>query len=119
MNTTVLRNIGIVLLLAVAVFALPGGGVGAEIIGALISIAFSVAIWFFLMRMYREHRMTIFALGDRYRGILYGSLAALLFAGASARRWWDSGGLTVLWLALVALAVWGLVATYRHWREYV
>ena len=119
MSSTALRNIGIVLLLAVAVFALPGGDTGAAIISALIGIAFSVAIWFFLMRMYREHRMTIFALGDRYRAILYASLAALLFAGASAGRWWDTGALTVLWFVLFGLAVWGLVATYRHWRAYV
>ena len=119
LNSTVLRNIGIIFVLAFAVWLLPGGGTGAGIIAALIGIAFSVAIWFFLMRMYREHRMTIFALGDRYRAVLYGSLAGLLFAGASAQRWWDSGGLTVLWFVVVGLAVWGLVATYRHWREYV
>ena len=118
-SSTTLRNIGIILLLAVAVFALPGGGTGAAIVSALIGIAFSVAIWFFLMRMYREHRMTIFALGDRYRAIFYGSLAGLLFAGASAARWWDSGGLTVLWFVVVGLAIYGLVATYRHWRAYV
>jgi hypothetical protein len=119
MNTAALRNIGIILVLALAVFALPGGGTGADILLALIGIAFSVAIWFFLMRMYRENRMTIFALGDRYRAIFYASLAAVVFAGASARQWWDSGGLTVLWFVLVGLAIYGLVATYRHWRAYV
>ena len=119
MSSTALRNIAIILVLAFAVWLLPGGGTGAAIISALIGIAFSVAIWFFLMRMYREHRMTIFALGDKYRAVFYGSLAALLFAGAAAARWWDSGGLTVLWLVLVAAAAYGLVATYRHWREYV
>jgi hypothetical protein len=117
-NSTALRNIGIVLVLALAVFALPGGGTGAAIVSALIGIAFSVAIWFFLMRMYREHRMTIFALGDRWRLVLYASLAALLFAGASAQRWWDSGGLTVLWFVMLGAAIYGLVATFRHWRAY-
>jgi hypothetical protein len=118
-NSTVLRNVAIILVLAFAVWLLPGGGTGAGIISALIGIAFSVAIWFFLMRMYREHRMTIFSLGDRYRAVLYGSCAALLFAGVAAGRWWDSGGLTVLWFVVVGLAAYGLVATYRHWREYV
>jgi hypothetical protein len=118
MNTTALRNIGIILVLAVAVYALPGGGVGAAIVSALLGIAFSVVIWLFLMRMYREHRMTIFALGDQYRLILYASLGTVLFAGASARKWWDSGPLTALWLVLVGAAVYGLVATFRHWRSY-
>jgi hypothetical protein len=112
------RNVGIILLLAVAVYALPGGGTGADIVGAFISILFAIGIWFFLMRMYREHRTTIFALGDRFRGIFYASLAGLLFAGASARQWWDSGGLTVLWFVLLGSCVYGLVATYRHWRAY-
>ena len=119
MNTTTLRNIGIILVLAVAVFALPGGGTGADIVVALIGIAFSVAIWLFLMRMYRENRMSIYALGDRYRGILYASLAALLFAGAAANKWWANGPLTAVWLVVVGAAIYGLVATYRHWRSYV
>jgi len=117
-SSTTLRNIGIILLLAVAVFALPGGGTGAAIVSALIGIAFSVAIWFFLMRMYREYRVTIFSLGDRYRAILYGSAAAILFAGVAADRWWNTGPLTLLWFVLVAVAIYGLVATFRHWREY-
>jgi hypothetical protein len=118
-SSTTLRNIGIILLLALAVFALPGGGTGASIVSALIGIAFSVAIWMFLMRSYREHRMTIFALGDQHRGILYASLAALMFCGASAQKWWQNGPLTVLWLVLAGAAVYGLVTTYRHWRAYV
>ena len=112
------RNVGIVLLLALAVFALPGGGTGASIVSALISIAFAAAIWFFLMRMYREHRMTLDGLGDTYRGVLYASLAAILFLGASASKWWDSGPLTVLWIVILGAALWGFVATWRHWRAY-
>jgi hypothetical protein len=118
-SPTTLRNIGIILVVALGVWLLPGGDTGSGIVLALIGIAFSTAIWFFLMRMYRENRMTIFALGDKYRAILYGSLAAILFAGASAREWWSTGGLTVLWFVLLGAAIYGLVATYRHWREYV
>ena len=118
MSGTTARNLGIILLLALAVFALPGGRTGAGIISALIGIAFSVGIWLFLMRMYRENRMTIFSLGDRYRLILYASLAALLFVGAAAARWWDSGPLTALWLLMLGAAIYGLVATFRHCRAY-
>jgi hypothetical protein len=116
--STPVRNVGIVLLLALAVFALPGGGTGAAIISALLGIAFGAAIWFFLMRMYREHRITLFGLGDTYRGILYASLASILFLGAAAGKWWDSGPLTVLWIVVLGAAVWGLIATWRHWRAY-
>ncbi len=118
MSTAALRNVAIILVLAAAVYALPGGGTTAAIIGSLISIAFAVGIWLFLMRMYREHRVTIFGLGDKYRGVLYASLAALLFAGAAASRWFDSAPLTLLWFVVLGAAVYGLVATWRYWRAY-
>ena len=121
MSTTALRNIGIILLLAVAVFALPGGGTSADIIEALLSIAFAVAIWLVLMRLYREHRTTLFSLGDRYRGILYASFCGILFAGASAGRgqWWDSAPLTLLWFALLVACFYGFYMVFRYYREYV
>jgi hypothetical protein len=118
MGATTARNVAIILLLAAAVYALPGGGTGAAIVEALVGIAFGVGIWLFLMRMYREHRTTLFSLGDRYRGILYASFCAILFLGASAGKWWDSAALTFLWLAIVVAAIYGFYATYRHWREY-
>ena len=117
-SSTAARNVAIIFVLALAVFALPGGGVGAAVVSALIGIAFSVGIWLLLMRMYRENRTTIFGLGDTFRLIFYASCAALLYAGASAGKWWDSGPLTVLWLAMLGAAIYGLVATYRHWRSY-
>jgi hypothetical protein len=112
------RNVGIILLLALAVFALPGGGTGAAVIEALIGILFAVAIGLLLFRLYRENRITIDGLGERHRLILYASLASLVFVAASARRWWDDSVLTIAWFALLAAAVYGLVATWRHWREY-
>ena len=118
MNVTALRNIAIVLLIAVAVYAIPGGGTAAGIIGGLISVAFAVGIWLFLHHMYREHRMTIFGLGDQYRAVLYASIAALLFAGAATGKWFDSGPLTALWIVLIGSAAYGLYACFRRWREY-
>jgi hypothetical protein len=120
-SLTTLRNIGIILLIALAVYALPGGGTSASIVEAVVSIAFLVAIWLILMRLYREHRMTLFSLGDRHRGILYASFCGVLFAGASGGstgRWWDSGPLTLLWIALLLACFYGFYAVFRHWREY-
>ncbi len=112
------RNILIVVALALAVWLIPGGGTAAAIFETLVGIAFSVAIWFVLVYVYRNFRTTIFSLGDQHRGMLYGGLAAILFLGASANRFFDSPAGTLAWFAILAAAVFALVATFRHWREY-
>jgi uncharacterized membrane protein YdcZ (DUF606 family) len=112
------RNILIVLLLAGAVYALPGGGTTAGIISALLGIAFAVGIWFLLMRMYREHKTTIYGLGDRHRLLLYGGLAAILFLGASASRFFESGVGTLVWLLIVGAMIYAFVQVFRQYRAY-
>jgi hypothetical protein len=112
------RNIVIVLLIAAAVYAIPGGGTAAAIVASLISIAFAVSIWFALVYVYRNFRTTIFSLGDRHRGFLYAGLAAILFLGASADRFFDSAAGTFAWLAILGAAAYALITTFRHWREY-
>jgi hypothetical protein len=111
------RNVLIILLIALAVWAIPGGGTAAGVVGQLISIAFFVAIWFMLVYVYRNFRLTIFTLGDRHRGMLYGGLAAILFLGAAADRFFDTSALTLLWFVILGTAIYCLVATFRQWRE--
>lgn len=112
------RNILIVLLIAAAVYAVPGGGTAAGVVGAIVSIGFAVAIWFALVYVYRNFRTTIYSLGDRHRGMLYGGLAAILFLGAAADRFFDTAAGTFAWFAILAAAAYALIATFRHWREY-
>jgi hypothetical protein len=113
------RNVLIVLLIAAAVYALPGGGTTASVVGELISIAFAVGVGLLLVRLYREHRVTLFGLGDKHRGLLYGALATLLFAAAAARRMFDEGGaFALLWVVLVAGASYALYLVWRQYREY-
>ncbi|HEX2087501.1 MAG TPA: hypothetical protein VHF89_17590 [Solirubrobacteraceae bacterium] len=112
------RNILVVVLLALAVWLIPGGGIAAGIALGLISVAFAVAIWFVLVYVYRNFRTTIFSLGDRHRGQLYAGAAAILFLGASADRFFDTGAGTFAWLAILGGAAYALIDTFRHWREY-
>ena len=112
------RNILIILLLAVAVYAVPGGGTAADIIGELISIAFAVAIWFALVYVYRNFRTTIYSLGDQNRAWLYAAGAAVLFLGASADRFFDSAAGTFVWFAILGMAIYAAVTVFRSWREY-
>jgi hypothetical protein len=113
------RNVGIILLIAVAIYALPGGGSSADLIAALLSAAITVCFTLIGIRLYRENRMTIFGLGDRWRGLLYASLAVAVFAMAALSRLFDTGGLGALvWFALIGAAAYGLVLVWRAWRTY-
>jgi hypothetical protein len=116
---THLRNIAIVLLLAVIVWQVPGGDAASRTLNNLLGLIFIGGLLFFAYRIYMERRDTIFALPERQRGILYASVALAAIALIATGRMWDSGGLgAILWLAFVSLAVWGLYSVWRAYREY-
>ena len=114
-----LRNFGILILLAVAVWQLPGGGTATVTINNILGLVFAGGIVFFGYRTYMEHRTTLFMLVDKVRALLYGSLGMAALALIGTRRFFDEGGLGVLvWLALIGAAVYGCVTVYRAAREY-
>jgi hypothetical protein len=116
---THLRNIAIVLLLAVIVWQVPGGGTASVTINNVLGVIFIGGLLFFGYRIYMEHRETIFGLEERQRGILYASVALGAITLVATQRMWDSGGLgAVLWLAFLCLAIWGLYSTWRAYRSY-
>ena len=63
---------------------LPGGDTGSNTIYNLLTVILTAGLLFFAYRLYMEHRATIFGLGDRQRGILYG--ASRSPASRSSRR---------------------------------
>ena len=118
-RTTHLRNFAILILLAVAVWQLPGGGTAANTINNLLGLIFAGGLVFFGYRMYMEHRTSLFMLEDRVRALLYGSLLIIALALIGTALLWDEGGLGVLvWLALIGAGVYGCVTVYRAAREY-
>ncbi len=92
MSLTTARNVGIVLLLAAAVAFIPGGGTTAGLIGAILSTLIIVSLVFFAYRFYREHRLELDGLGDRWRGLLYGAIGVVVLALASLPRLQNSSG---------------------------
>jgi hypothetical protein len=114
-----LRNIAIIVLLAVIVWQVPGGGTASVTINNVLGVIFIGGLLFFGYRIYMEHRETIFGLEERQRGILYASVALGAITLVATQRMWDSGGLgAVLWLAFLCLAIWGLYSTWRAYRSY-
>ena len=112
------RNVAIVLVIAAAVYLLPGGSRAANTFEAALWVAFGIGLGYLGLRLYREHRVTVYGLGDRYRGLLYGAIALAAIAVLARGRLWQTGLGEILWFALVGLAVYALLAVYRYWRTY-
>ena len=118
-RNTHLRNFGILILLALAVWLLPGGGTAAGTLNNILGLLFAGGLVFFGYRMYMEHRSSLFILEGRVRAVLYGSLVLIALALIGTGRLWDEGGVGVLiWLALIGAGAYGCVTVYRASREY-
>jgi hypothetical protein len=115
-----IRNVAIVLAIAVVVWKVPGGGTAAATISNIFSILFIAGLFFLGFRLYKEHRETIFGLEERQRGLMYGAIALIAFAlVATSRMWGDAGPLgAVLWLAMLGVGVWALYSVWRAYRTY-
>jgi hypothetical protein len=113
----ILRNIAIVLTIAAAVYVLPGGGRAAITFESALWAAFGIGIGYLGLRLYREHRVSVYGLGDRYRGLLYSAIALGAIVILTWTRLWHSG-LGLVSFALIAFLVWALLVVYRRWRSY-
>lgn len=117
-RVAVIRNVGIVLLLAAAVWALPAGGRAANLVGSFLGVLFGLGLGLFAVRLYLERRLTIYSLDDRYRALLYGALAVLFLTLTATSRLWASSTGTLAWVLLLASAAFALATVYRVARRY-
>ena len=118
-RNTHIRNFAILILIAVAVWQLPGGGAATAVVNNILGLLFAGGLVFFGYRTYMERRTDLFSLEDRVRALLYGSLAMIALALVATSRLWDEGGFGALvWLALIGAGVYGCVTVYRAAREY-
>ena len=108
------RNVGIIMLLALVVAFLPGGGNAAEAVLTALTMGLLAGIAWMVYTVSRENQMTLATLSDGRRAVLYGAvgLIALLIAGSD--KLFDTGGGTLLWIVLLAIAV---GAIWRVWME--
>jgi len=108
------RNVAIIMLLALGVAFLPGGGNAVDTVTTAIAMAFLAGISWMLYTLSRENQLTLATLSDGRRAIFYGAfgLLALLIAGQD--KLWSSGGGTLLWILLLAASIF---AIYRVWTE--
>jgi hypothetical protein len=115
----VARNIAIVLALAAVVVYAPGGGTASQVVIQAVSIAFLASIGWFAAIMYRQHRVTLYSLGDGRRAALYGAAAVAVVTLTATSRLWNSGGGGVLvWLVLIGGAAYTVFAILWAARSY-
>jgi hypothetical protein len=112
------RNALIVLAIAALVVALPGGGAGANVAIQAVSLTFLAAIAWVASIMYREHRMTLYALGDGRRAIVYVAVGVATLTLTATSRLWQTGPGEVAWLALLAGAAYAVFTVVWAARKY-
>ena len=108
------RNVAIIALIALAVVAVPGGGNAADLLLAIISLAFLAVIAWFGARLYRENQFTLLSLSQNHRALLYGAVALVFATLVATDRLWDTGAGTLVWFALLGAAA---ASVYYVWTE--
>jgi len=115
----VTRNIVIVLALAAVVVYAPGGGTASQIIIQAVWIAFLAALAWFALIMYRQHRVTLYSVGDGRRAGLYVAVGVAVLDLTARTRLWNAGGAGVLvWCILLVAAVYTVAAIVWAARSY-
>lgn len=108
-----------VLLVALVFTVAPGGGSTLNVILAILSIAFFVAIALLGYRLYRENSFFLDSLSDAQRVVLYTSVGGAFLTFAAAERLFDwGGGGVLLWIGLLGLCSYGVFWVWMSSRDY-
>jgi len=109
-----LRNVAIVMALALIVAFVPAGGNFAETILTAITMAFLAAIAWALFVLSRQNQLTLAALSEGRRAILYVALGLIALLIAGSDELFSSGGGTLAWILLLGASV---AAIWKVWTE--
>jgi len=117
-NTTV-RNVLIVLALAAVVGTLSGGVTAANVAIQAVTLVFLGTLIWFASITYRQHRSTLYSLGDRRRAVLYVAVGVATLTLTGTSRMWNAGGAaSVAWLLLIGGAAYAVFAVLWSARKY-
>lgn len=112
------RNVVIILALAALIDLVPQGGRGASVAGQAVWLVFLATLVWYAAIMYRQHRVSLYSIGDRRRGILYGAVAVAALTLTATSRLWNTGAGSVAWLVLLAAAAYAIIAVVLSARRY-
>lgn len=108
------RNVAIIMLLALGVAFLPGGGNAVNTVLTAIAMAFLAGITWMLYTLSRQNQLTLATLTDGRRAIFYGAFGMLALLVAGQDKLWSSGPGTLLWVVLLGASIF---AIWRVWSE--
>lgn len=108
------RNVAIIMVLALGVAFVPGGGNVADAIFTALTMGFLAGIAWMLYTLSRQNQLTLATLSDGRRAIFYGAFGMLALLVAGTDRLFSSGGGTLLWILLLAGSIGAIV---RIWVE--
>jgi hypothetical protein len=109
-----LRNAVIVMLLGLAVAFAPAGGNAADAILTAIAMGFLAGIAWTRFVLSRQNQLSLAALSDGRRAILYAALGLIALLIAGSDELFASGGGTLVWIILLGASV---AAIWKVWTE--
>lgn len=109
-----LRDVAIIMALALLVAFAPSGGNVAEAILTAITMAFLAAIAWAVFVLSRQNQLTLATLTDARRAILYAALGMIALLIAGSDELFSSGGGTLAWILLLGASV---AAIWRIWID--
>jgi hypothetical protein len=112
------RNLLIIAAAALAIVVIPGGGTAADLVVAVISLAFLAVMAMFAYRLYMEHRLTLWSLTTAHRTLLYGGLALGFMTIVATSRLWNTELGTLAWIFLLAVAGGSVFYVWNESRRY-
>ncbi len=112
------RNVAIVLIIAALVVLVPGGGTGANVALQTASLAFLASFAWIAFRLYREHRVALYSLGDSRRLILYAAVGTAAVVFTASHRMFATGAGTIAWIAVIGGCVYAVFAVVWSARKY-
>src|SRR5947209_17953541 len=118
MALATVRNIAIIFIIAALVVLIAGGGTGATVAVQVVYLVFLACLGWFASVMYRQHRTTLYSLGDRRRAILYVALGAAAVVLTGTSKLWQSSGGSVAWLVFLGAAIYAVIAVVLSARRY-
>lgn len=109
-----LRDVAIILLLALVVAFAPAGGNLAATILTAITMGFLAALAWTVFVLSRQNQLTLATLSDGRRALLYGALGMIALLIAGSDELFSSGGGTLAWIVLLGASI---AAIWRVWID--